>query len=365
MAIKSIDPFKIIPQELVVRAVDNQLYLHGLCLTDYGSDRLSRKRNWFHNPILVALILVTQLVKSVVNLAIDDDKMIVLNGDFARMFGIRVQFNIALFLFILMNLSPLLIWRHIKKHKNCANFLRVFQMLSGSIPPARLGLFDSMAINRLITKTRNFMYFSSINCKQVMPFIAFILTITPCVLKSSTLEVIVFGVPNAFFFALIGYHGFYILLLHGFYFYLICCYLDIKITEKNATILRLIQKPRGTNQTLFKSLYAIYDEIFDYNDSFWSKYLLTLWLTLGAINVILLFSSIYSDMILFFRIIFVYVLVMLTIFFSVILLGAAKINTQSITSYKLLNSLHVSICKSNELSYTYLKIPRKIKAKVI
>ena len=164
---------------------------------------------------------------------------------------------------------------------------------------------------------------------------------------------------------LLGYHGFNILLLHGFYFHIICQYLSIKQAEINGALFSLRDQPNATTPRIFRRLYALYSEISDYNETFWSKYLLTLWLSLGSINVMMLYSSFYSDMNVMFRIFFVYVLSMLISFFTFILLSAAKINNQSIVSYKLLSSLYLSLCKSNSTGNLVLRKTRSLKIKVM
>ena len=204
MATKVVDPIKSLPEELIVQSVDNQLYRFGLCLTDYGSEGSSQERTSFHHPSLILLLLFVELIKCIINLIIADDILILYNGDFSRLFGIRVQFNTALLLFILMDLAIVFIWRHVHNRGIKARFLSLFQMMSGSLAPYRLGLTDSKSIIRLTKRATNLVAFVSFSNKQVMPIITFSLTFVPSLLTGTPLQAILFGIPNAVPLMLLG-----------------------------------------------------------------------------------------------------------------------------------------------------------------
>ena len=152
------------------------------------------------------------------------------------------------------------------------------------------------------------------------------------------MQVISLGIINTFLFALFGYHGFQVMLYFGFYFDVICCYLRIKMRKVNKN---LLESPSTVTINL-KNLSDNIREINEYNQTFWSKYFLQLWLFLGSLNMFMLYISLFSKMFLSFKMIYFYAFSVMMSFFLFVILNASSINSEAKNSFKILNSIYVS-----------------------
>jgi hypothetical protein len=169
------------------------------------------------------------------------------------------------------------------------------------------------------------------------------------------LDIILFGIPHSILFSCCCHFIFNINLWKVAYFYLVCNYLKIKLREVNNELINKIGKRiRITNARtiiLIKKLSSIYSEIDDYNNNFWSKYLLSIWLILGSVINTTLYLSIFGEMHIIFRIIFIYSVSVFIITFMFIVNIASSVTFEAMRSYKLLNNLMVSNAKTYSKVY--------------
>ena len=92
-----LNPFEVIPEDLVIPSADDLLYEIGLCLT---SVRERPKRRAIDNPIVIAILLNLYLIQRIAAIIIDESnhKMMLFVGDFGRYLGIKYQWNLLLIL---------------------------------------------------------------------------------------------------------------------------------------------------------------------------------------------------------------------------------------------------------------------------
>ncbi len=148
--------------------------------------------------------------------------------------------------------------------------------------------------------------------------------------------------------------------MYQFHFYLICRYINIKLKELNQMIKLINDSKLKTNSSYIKklmlSLNSIYYEINEYNTSYWSKYLLTIWLFHGSVIVNILYFVSLTPMTTVTKCTFIYVEINLIITFVLIMNTASAVNYEVNKSYKLVNSFmahNVYRCKSYK-SYLFL-----------
>ena len=117
-------------------------------------------------------------------------------------------------------------------------------------------------------------------------------------------------------------------------------------------------KMRPHFHNIFKTMNEISLEINEYNHSFWSKYLLGYWLSVGSVDVCLLYIMVFTKQQLTILIIFFYMFLMLTTAFFFVIFTASSVNYRFNEFYKIFNRIHC-IC------YLRKQIPLRQSIKVI
>ena len=130
---------------------------------------------------------------------------------------------------------------------------------------------------------------------------------------------------------------------------MLCLYLKIKLKNLNESVVQLNIRFIRFREVLH-SYDALYREIDDYNTTYWSKFLINIWLTLGTINVLFSQVLISSTIRLFLWFIMLYSFIFLSFLFITIIMCSASVNSNANQSYKLLNSFFCKqYCNMNML----------------
>src|SRR5262249_54713600 len=87
------------------------------------------------------------------------------------------------------------------------------------------------------------------------------------------------------------------------------------------------------------SMDSLYCELTEYNDTFWSKYLLIFWTICGLLLTFIIFDALFTSINLLLRIIFFYCAILFSILFLFVILTAASVEYENKKTYKLLNSI--------------------------
>ena len=260
------EPSKVLPPHLAIPSLDNHLYRIGICPTSYGHNT---ERRFYNNPAFIAIIQMTHLIKCVVNLILSDPIIFIINGDFARMLGIRVYYNIVRILFAILNLNSMIIWHYNKLNKVYPTFLNLFQMLSGSVKPISVGLTDIKEIRILIRKTQLLVRVAHINSMYVIDSFAFIITFANYILNDDLMAALTLGLLNSIHFLLFVAFGMRNLFNLGFYFHLLAYYFKIKIKNYNLSIFTISKRiNKCIYSSVWKSIDSIHKEISNCNQIF-------------------------------------------------------------------------------------------------
>jgi len=317
----SIDADKPLPTELILNSAENRLYKIGLILRSETHE----KRSIFYKPLLVFGVNIILIVKYIVSLLLNEenDELLIINGDFGHFFGAKVHLNVIVFLFVVLALISQLIHYYNYKNDIKQTYLKVFEMMSGLVSPKSIGLTNKKEIYKLIKLSKILFLLSEWNNEILIPLLAFTFNLLPFIMNCSILETLGFGIPNSLFFALSLHYSYSTNVWQMVYFYLICHYIKIKFNETNDLISNAFLKRKFMKikkvLRLIRSLDAKYSELNQFNDEFWSKFLLLIWLIFGTLTVFDLYVLIFTELNIILRPIVFYCCILLCLLFLFII----------------------------------------------
>ena len=233
-------------------------------------------------------------------------------------------------------------------------------MMSGLVTPKSIGLTDEQHIRKLIRRTGKLLKFLRLN-DSLLPTMGIIFTIVLYLLRTTPSEALFYGIPNAI---ILGFWTLYvtnIFLTQIIYFYIICLYLNIKINSLNERLIQMKKRKQFLRiGEILQSFDSLYNEINEYNTTFWSKFLFAFWLTIGSCDVLLLYIIIFVPFSMSIKYVFIYGSVFFITCFLFVIFTASSVNYSVNNSYKSLNSLFISYSQNNKHFY-YYKITTKLK----
>ena len=109
----------------------------------------------------------------------------------------------------------------------------------------------------------------------------------------------------------------------------------------------IIISPRKINQIL-QSLDAIYFEINEYNSTYWSQFLFTIWLFFGVVIVNMIYLVLFAPIAFTIKVLGTYFSILMTIFYLIIMTTASSLNCEAFKSYNLLHNFTVNYYKCCE-----------------
>ena len=174
-------------------------------------------------------------------------------------------------------------------------------------------------------------------------------------LYTSIDRVVLYGLLNGIYFAFFALNFWNIIFFQLIYFYIICYYIKLKIREIHK---RIYQLSKGIDSkdniiSIMKSMNKLYEEIAEYNITYWSKFLLSFWFTFGSATVLLIFSVLFVSMILLTKIAYFYVMILFIIVFLFIIFTASSVNSEANKSYKIMNHFMATNMRSKSRKSIY------------
>jgi hypothetical protein len=196
----SFDANKVLLQNIILKGAENHLYRIGLNLK---YDR-NKKRRIFYNPILIFSVNIAIVIKSIVRLLTHEEnkKFLIIIGDFSHFLGLKTHYNVILIFSIFSAPISQLISYYNYKNGIKQTYLKVIDMMSGLISPKSIGLTNKEEIYKLMKKSKILFSFCIWNINNVLPPIGFSLNLLPFIINYSFLEIIIFGIPHSFFYAI-------------------------------------------------------------------------------------------------------------------------------------------------------------------
>jgi hypothetical protein len=340
---ESLDVNKPLPQSIAFNSIDNHLYKIGLSLISKNEEKRSR----FYNPLLVLSVNTICLIKCIVSLLLseENEKLLIINGDFAHFFRSKTHLNVAALLVFLSTLiQQLICYSNTKNNINPTHY-KVYDMMSGLVSPKSIGLTNGEEIYKLIKQSKLWFSFCRCNVQILAPIFALSINLLPFVLNCSALDTIIFGIPHSLLFAIGLHYTSAINVWQIFYFRLICHYIKIKFKESNDFVYQLIFRRKLIKWKIvlriIRNLDAKYSELDEYNQELWSKYLLSIWLIAGFFINFSLYHSFFSEMTVILKLMSGYFTAFTFLAFLFIIINASSVNYEANKMYKLLNHIMV------------------------
>ena len=336
----SFDSNKVLPKSVCIESAANILCQHGLY---YGNEL---KLKFYQNPILLFILFIIVVIKNTINaMNSEQNAMIIITlGDFTHFLGIRLYFNIALNLFTILIINSQLIYYYNYKTGVKPTFLYVFEMMSGKLSPKSVGLTDPTIITNLLRITKMLVNIIQFNNQIIIPIFAFIVSMVPIITNFTFMQTIIFGIPSSLLFIVYAYCAWNVMLYQLAYFHILCFYLKLKIIDINNK-LKVLSNTTNSYQ-IYEQLVKmdlLYKEINEYNTTYWSKFLLSFWLTYGSATILLLYIIIFIEMSFYIKFIYIYAFIVFGSIFLFIIFKASSINLETFKSYYILNNLLISL----------------------
>jgi hypothetical protein len=365
---ESFDVKKPVPQSIAFNSIDNHLYRIGLSLISKNEEKRSR----FYNPLLILIVNIICLIKCIVSLLLseENEKLLIINGDFAHFLGSKTHLNVAAFLVFLLTLIQQLIYYYNTKSNINPTYVKVYDMISGLVSPKSIGLTNGEEIYKLIKESKLWFSFCRCNNQILVPIFALSTNLFPFVFNCSAFDTIIFGIPHTLLYAMGMHFVCNINVWQIFYFRLICRYIKIKFKESNVFVSKLIfrRKLIKWKQVLriIQNLDAKYSELDECNQEIWSKYLLSIWLISGTFINFYLYPLFFAEMTVINKLIGVYGVAFAFLFSLFIITNASSVNYEANKMYNLLNHIMVynSLSRLRFSTRNDLKIAYSTKVKV-
>ncbi len=334
---------------IAIKDADSYLYSIGLSLFSSGS----QKRNRFHNPFFISLIICVQILKSIIAVLMKEDKYrFLLIGDFTYFLKGRYFINTSIVLWGLLSIFSQLLhyWKYYKNES--PSYLKLFEMICGLVSPKSIGFMNREHINQLLNKSK-LMF-------KVSKFLTFGASFG---IWGSGIVLIINSTPSLYWvefvwillFIVFIYHTFNINLSQMTYFYIICLYLKLKLRNANNIISKSFEQKYKINnykmKNILKSLDSIISEINIHNNDLWSKYLMIVLMFAIIVFDIALFQSIFGKMSLFVKIIIFYRSMVSFLLLMIMINTASSVSFEAKKSYKILNKLFITISNNKQIRF--------------
>ena len=131
---------------------------------------------------------------------------------------------------------------------------------------------------------------------------------------------------------------------------------------------RLLKEKKRMNTNtihyIVRSFDALYREIDEYNSTYWSKFLLIIWLLFGIIIIFTIFIIIFTSIRIEIRITIFYFTILYLFMYIFILSIASSVNSEANKSYKFLNSFYMKFRNPSKLDKRRLTI-NQIKVSIL
>ena len=347
---------EVLPNGLRVESIDDFLYEIGLCHQSV-SDRT--KRSKIDSPKLIFAVLSFQLIGSMATLLTDDETTLLLLTDIGRPLNLKVLINPLLISITSMVIFNQLVyyWNH--KRGIEPTFVRLFQVMSGSLSPSAVGLTDESQCRALLKIAKWLRPLHFLN-KMFDPFITVIFIMV--------IYIPVYGWKGTFTYcshililnSIHTYYFFNIITSLLIYFIIICKYIVFKLNNLNSQLSQLSQSKSIDNNRIRNILHsydALYREIDEYNTTYWSQFLFSVWLFFGIFIVLGLYLIFFTQINLILKILSLYVMINMVILYISIMTIASSLNSKANKSYKIMNTFIVNYRKHiTKLGYRFFLI---------
>jgi hypothetical protein len=350
-----IDCNKVLPQSYIIPESGQHFYKIGLNHVRVGNNDKESKQHLYYR-FFVIIIYVIFFIHSLISLSVPNDKyrdVFMYNGDWAYNYPeVRYHMNITmLFCSIIAILSTIL---HVTNDN--ISWFKPFEMMSGLVTPASIGLTDSEDVEKLLKRSKLYLEIAEITTYFLVPTTTIIMNVVMA--SNYGLYIfLLFGIPWGFI-NTIGSHLLCANICYQVcYFYIICEYLRmklVKIYEKIQKVILINRSKLRNSLKLIKILDRIYSEVEQYN-RFWCKCLLLFYVCFLSLICTTLYSLAFGDLELLLKITIGYIAVMNILVLVSFVTPGIRFSREVNKSYLLFIKLFVSTDKSAK-ALTKLKV---------
>ena len=315
-----------IPVNLRVESASRHLYIRGLSHIQNGPE----KRHFIYNPKLIFGVLFIHLIKNTILITTSGDvnrQLVTVLADYSYYLKIQIVLNAVLIFANLLALSTMFIYWLNYKRGIVPTFLRVLDMISGEISPKDIGLTSEAQVVSLVRRADVMFKVIQLFIDRIVVIIGLLVYCVPGFQNSSIVEFIVYVIPNCIWYEFFLHYFYNYLFYQMAYLYLICYYLKMKIGSVVKEMKQSIKHRRRSPIVIIKKLYDIFEEINEYNTTYWSKYLFVFWLIFGTIAIGCLSVMVKGSMEITMTIVWLFLAFYLILVFLLVILTTASVNS--------------------------------------
>ena len=338
--VKKFDPRTVLPPELRIPYSGQHFYRYGFSLYRNGST----SRSPLYHPLLVFIgpSLMTTKFMYLYMTPDHSSHFHRVMGDFGYFMNLKKFMNISLVLVYLMAILSQIVHFYEYKRNTKSTYMRVFDMMCGTVTPQSIGLYDQNIIERLLRRTRLFFKLNEAN-RFFTTLMGFLLSSLAFVTQFTFVEMLFIGIPHTFFYTLGTHYITNVVSTQMVYFSILSYYLKLKQRQVNGCLRKLILSKRiiRMNDTIrvMAKLNQIYSEIEECDSNFWSKFLAIIWTTSTTIIANSLFMFAFGDKAtLVIRVLALYGGSLILVVILIVISTAGSVNNEAKQTYKLLAS---------------------------
>ena len=269
---------------MVIESIDDFLYEIGLC---HQSVRERTKRSKINSPKLIFAVLLVNLIRIILANSTDDETTLLLLADIGHLDGMKFFANISHFSLSSMVVFNQLIYNWNHKRGIEPTFLRLFQVLSGCLSPSAVGLTEESQC-RSLSKIAKWLKPMHYNSTILVPLFCFLYIPRMYLVNLGFLNTIIYGSHSIIFHTTWFYYAINIVTTLFLFFIIICQYFLFKLSKLNSKMKTIKQTKTLRIRNILHSYNAIYREIDEYNTTYWSQFLFSVWLFFGVFLVIVI-----------------------------------------------------------------------------
>ena len=291
------DPNKRLPEALVIKSKGNHLYKIGLSL--FSNEMFVKDR--ILNPIFVFINVILLIIRSIVVILIPQEyeHLMPFIGDIFIGMKVKIPGNLIMITvgsFAIF--SQLLHYYEYKKNLK-PTYLKVFDVISGKIPPISIGLTNEFHIHLMVRRFKYLLRLCELSCNAIGPVVVIAYVYGFASVNDNFWHYSYLYVFYSIHAAIaLGYCTNAINVWQVFYFYTFSYYLKIKL--RSNTNLLLLKLKHSKNQLYLRNVMnrfdSIYTEISEANAKYFSKWLFIFWLIISTFICVLLYPAFYGDM---------------------------------------------------------------------
>ena len=338
-----------LPPNLVIQSAEDLLYDIGLCLSSVK--RMPKQRKLLSTPIVIWIIQWTYLFVRLAAILTDHNnkQLTLLLGYIGEYMGLTIHLDIIIIFGIIITILSQLNYYYNYKRGNDPTFLRVFQMMSGSVTPVSIGLYRVSDIRKLIS-FRIWYKLIKFNSEYLPSIFGFLFVLVVFIMNEPWTIALTYGLLSATMLAIWNHSTTQIGVYQFLYFFILCTYLKIKLKNLNETLNQIKTNKQYTRITkILRSHNIVYLEIYEYNRTYWSKFFFIVWSLIGLLMAQLIFICIFTQINMLLRLLLWYPVCLIFIFYNFIFLIACSLNTEANKSYRIFNSLIPVYCRSKRM----------------